>query len=220
MAGVSGEPPADAGVADNVKGLGAAERSGRSLLAFCDGEGQQQLFCLPADARSASVGRDPASDLVLGWDTQVSRRHARFEREPDGWTIVDDGLSTNGTFVNGERLHGRHRLADGDTVRFGSTAATFRSPASNPAAPPVELSSTQRRVLAALCRPYKRPAGLARPASDQQIADELVLAVGEVRAHIRVLCLKLGVEGRNEDEMRGHLAGRALSAGLLSERAR
>jgi FHA domain len=220
MAAVSGHHPADAAAAANVKGLGAAERSGRPVLGFCDGDGQQQLFCLPADARSASVGRDPASDLVLGWDTQVSRRHARFEREPDGWAIVDEGLSTNGTFVNGERLHGRHRLADGDTVRFGSTAATFRSPAPDPAAPPVELSSTQRRVLAALCRPFERADGFARPASDQQIADELVLAVGEVRAHIRVLCVKLGVEGRHEDEMRVHLAERALSAGLLSERPR
>ena len=33
------------------------------------------------------------------------------------WTVVDDGLSRNGTYVNGERIHGRRRLVDGDTPR-------------------------------------------------------------------------------------------------------
>ena len=36
---------------------------------------------------------------------------------------MDDGLSRNGTFVNGERLSGRRRLTDGDTLRFGGTTA-------------------------------------------------------------------------------------------------
>ena len=41
-----------------------------------------------------------------------------------GWVLVDDGLSSNGTFVNGERLNGTRRLDDGDTIRFGTTTVT------------------------------------------------------------------------------------------------
>ncbi len=84
---------------------------------------QWQAAAAPVRARrrAASVGRRPSSDLLLDWDDQVSRLHARFERVEDEWEIVDDGLSSNGTFVNEERLNGRRRLKDGDTLRFGST---------------------------------------------------------------------------------------------------
>ena len=81
-----------------------------------------------------------------------------------------------------ERLRGRRRLNDGDTLRFGTTTVIFRSPererpeaadaAETQAA--VSLSTTQRRVLVALCRPYKDRSGFASPATDQQIAEELV----------------------------------------------
>ena len=43
--------------------------------------------------------------------------------------MVDDGLSRNGTYVNGERVNGRRRLRDGDRIVFGETPVTFRSPA-------------------------------------------------------------------------------------------
>ena len=49
--------------------------------------------------------------------------------------LVDDGLSSNGTFVNQERLNGRRRLNDGDNLRFGRTTVIFPRPgASGPAA--------------------------------------------------------------------------------------
>lgn len=147
---------------------------------------------------SVTVGRGSSSDLVLNWDAQVSRVHARFERVAEGWELIDGGLSRNGTFVNDRRLSGRHRLNDGDVVRFGRTVVTFRSPqrVEAPKPPPqppraaVSLSTNQRRVLAALCRPCQA-SGHAVPATDEQIADELVLSVSEVRAHLRVLYAKL-----------------------------
>jgi pSer/pThr/pTyr-binding forkhead associated (FHA) protein len=203
-----------------------AERSGRPFLVFKDREDRQQLFVFAPGSASASVGRRPSSDLLLDWDHQVSRLHARFERDEDGWVLVDDGLSSNGTFVNDERLRGRRRLTDGDTLRFGATTVTFRSPererpgpadaAQTPVA--VRLSTTQRRVLVALCRPYKGRTGFASPATDQQIADELFLSVGAVRTHLRVLYAKLGVEELPQNETRVHLVERAFSAGLISER--
>jgi DNA-binding NarL/FixJ family response regulator len=58
----------------------------------------------------------------------------------------------------------------------------------------------------------------ASPASDEQIAEELVLSVSAVRAHLRVLYAKLGVEARSEEEARVHLVELAVAAGLISER--
>jgi pSer/pThr/pTyr-binding forkhead associated (FHA) protein len=214
-----------------------ADFAGRPFLLYRDSDDSQQLFLFATDAASATVGRLAPSDLQLDWDGQVSRLHARFERVEDEWDLIDDAPSRNGTFLNGQRVSGRCRLKDGDTLRFGTTTVTFRSPpqreqpdnadaaqtppdsadaAQSPAA--VDLSTTQRRVLAALCRPDGAGAGLAGPATDQQMADELFLSVGAVKTHLRVLYAKLGVEQLPENEMRARLIELAFSAGLVSER--
>jgi hypothetical protein len=107
-----------------------ADRRGSPYLLYRDEGGAQRLFVLPERAERTdrlTVGRDPASDIALAWDAEVSRAHAQLERVGGVWTVVDDGLSTNGTFVNGERVSGRRRLVDGDTVRFGTTTMTFRT---------------------------------------------------------------------------------------------
>jgi len=61
-----------------------------------------------------SLGRDVANDIVLG-DPEVSRQHARITRTPGGYVVEDMG-STNGTFVNGERLTAPRVLRDSDLV--------------------------------------------------------------------------------------------------------
>ncbi|MGO9751044.1 MAG: FHA domain-containing protein [Solirubrobacteraceae bacterium] len=223
---MSANRPADADHVSDLKVLVEAERSGEAFLLFRDREDRQRLFCFAPGSVSASVGRQPASDLVLDWDGQVSRLHARFELVDNAWVLVDDGLSSNGTFVNEERLTGSRRLNDGDSVRFGTTTVTFRSPqrersgiadaAQSPAA--LGLSTTQRRVLTALCRPYKGRGGYASPATDQQIADELFLSVGVVRTHLSVLYAKLEVGKLPPNEARVRLVQRAFSLGLISER--
>ena len=144
----------------------------------------------------------------------------------EDWEIVDDGLSSNGTFLNRERVNGRRRLQDGDTLLFGTTTVIFRSPrrgqsgAAGPARTPaaVSLSTTQRRVLLALYRPYRAESGFAQPAGDQQIAEELFLSAGGVRTHLEVLCAKLGVEQHPGSDVRVRLVERAFAAGLISER--
>jgi pSer/pThr/pTyr-binding forkhead associated (FHA) protein len=225
MSFVSANPPADAQSISDLKARVEAERAGEPFLLFRDRDGRQRLFLFAPNITRASVGRQPSSDLVLDWDDQVSRLHARFERAGACWEVVDDGLSRNGTFVNGERVSGRRGLNDGDTVRFGMTAVTFRSPkqqrgvveaAQTPDS--VQLSTTQRRVLVALCRPYKGRGGFASPATDEQIAEELVISVAAVKAHLKVLYAKLGVEELPNNEPRVRLVERALSAGLLSDR--
>jgi DNA-binding NarL/FixJ family response regulator len=217
-----------------------AERSGRPFLVFHDRDGRQQVFLFESDQATAAVGRLPTSDVVIDWDNQVSRTHARFEHGPEGWVVVDDGLSSNGTFVNEQRVATRLVLRGGDQIRFGSTIATFHAPkppvpqapppppaaqppppppaARAPAPPAINLSSTQRRVLVALCRPYKNAQGFATPATDEAIAEELVLAVGEVRGHLRVLAAKLGIERLPDAELRVRLAQAAFAAHLINER--
>ena len=108
--------------------LAAAERAGRPFVHLRDGAGQQRLITLPDEGDALTVGRGPWADIPLPWDDQVSRLHAQLERLGDDWTVVDEGLSTNGTFLNGERLTGRRRVADGDEIRFGSTVVTVRIP--------------------------------------------------------------------------------------------
>jgi hypothetical protein len=218
MGGVPPNPPADAQFVSDLKVLVEAERTGRPFLLFRDRDDRQQLFFFAPGSSSASVGRLPSSDLALDWDDQVSRLHARFDRVDDAWVLVDDGVSSNGTFVNDERLMGSRRLGDGDILRFGATTVTFRLPDAGPEPAAVDLSTTQRRVLTALCRPYKGRSGHARPATDQQIADELFLAVGVVKTHLSVLYAKLGVGKLPQDEARVRLVERAFGNGLISER--
>jgi hypothetical protein len=73
---------------------------------------------------SLLLGRDPAESLVAAAFSQfenVSRRHATVTVDDAGHATIRDERSTNGTFVNGDRvLPGTAvRLADGDTVRLG-----------------------------------------------------------------------------------------------------
>jgi pSer/pThr/pTyr-binding forkhead associated (FHA) protein len=204
-----------------------AERTGQPFLIYRDGAGRQQLFALDAERTQLSVGRREASDLALGWDEEVSRLHARLERVEQDWTVVDDGLSRNGTYLNGERLTGRRRLSDGDGLRFGATTVTFRSPeledqshtkvaGDSPMA--VDLSTTQRKVLTSLCRPYKDGGSFASPATNQQIANELFLSVDAVKTHLRVLFAKFGIEALPQNQKRMRLVERAFYSGVISER--
>jgi hypothetical protein len=73
-----------------------------------------------------NIGRDPRSDLVLS-DGKVSRHHAQIRLE-GGWPVIYDLRSTNGTFVNGQRVT-RQVLRDGDEIRVGDTKLIFRMPA-------------------------------------------------------------------------------------------
>jgi FHA domain len=72
------------------------------------------------DSAAFTVGRSSANDIELQGDDFASARHARFEPRSDGVWIHDLG-STNGTFVNGVKLHAPRKLRPGDVVRVGET---------------------------------------------------------------------------------------------------
>lgn len=80
-----------------------------------------------------------------------------------------------------------------------------------------DVSEAQRRVLVALCRPYARSA-FAAPASNRQIADELVLGVATVKTHLQSLFEAFGVRDLPQHQKRAALASRALETGLVSTR--
>jgi DNA-binding SARP family transcriptional activator len=84
-------------------------------------DGTEHCLDLVARETPVTIGRREANTISLSWDPQVSRVHAQLERVGTAWTVRDDGLSRNGTWVNGERLRGSHRLLDGDIVRVGRT---------------------------------------------------------------------------------------------------
>ena len=204
-----------------------AERLGTAFLVHRDGDGEQQILTLAAEA--VWVGRRETVGLSLAWDDQVSGVHAELEPTGGEWTLVDDGLSRNGSFVNGERVNGRRRRRDRDMLRFGRTVVLFRAPAE--AGPQqstmiadegmlvaAKLSETQRKVLIALCRPFKDGATHATPATNQQIADELFLSVQAVKAHLRALFEKFRVEDLAQNSKRAALVHRALASGLISNR--
>jgi len=71
-----------------------------------------------------TIGRDDDNVLVLKGDDYASGQHARVDSGLDGTWVVDLG-STNGTYVNGERLEGRRRLHEGDLVQVGDTELRF-----------------------------------------------------------------------------------------------
>ena len=204
-----------------------AERRGEPFLVYRDGNGAQQILEL-AGADRITVGRGVGADLVLDWDSEISRVHVEFERVGSDWTLADDGLSRNGTFVNGERVGGRRRLADGDAVRFGNTPAIYRAPVGGgggastvvatggPTA--AEVSDAQRKVLIALCRPFRDGSAYATAATNKQIAEELYLSVDAVKTHMRALFGKFDVGDLPQNQKRVRLAELALQSGVIAPR--
>jgi pSer/pThr/pTyr-binding forkhead associated (FHA) protein len=203
-----------------------AERLGRPFLLYRAADGTEELFTLTEEATAVTIGRGEGCDVRLPRDPEVSRLHAQLERLGDTWVVVDDGLSRNGTFVNGERVGGRDRLANGDVLRCGESLLTFRDPAgvsyesTLPATgdPAARLTESQRRVLVALCRPLGEGDTYAMPAGNQEIADELVLTVGAVKGHLRTLFEKFGVEDLPQNRKRLRLVERAVETGAVSLR--
>ncbi|MEX0972277.1 MAG: FHA domain-containing protein [Solirubrobacterales bacterium] len=213
--------------APELKAQIEAERGGRPFLVFRDAAGAQRIVTVEPGTGSLWIGRGDSADLRLDWDEEVSALHAQIEVVRDECTLRDDGLSRNGSFVGEQRVDGRRRLRDGDTLRFGRTAVLFRRPgegapeatvAAAELAPAATVSPAQRRVLLALCRPFKDEAPFATPATNQAIAAELHLSVDAVKTHMRALFEKLGVEDLPQNRKRVALAERALQSGAVSRR--
>jgi predicted component of type VI protein secretion system len=79
-------------------------------LSRWDADARQR--CWPLHTGLVTIGRGSSADVVIEGDLLVSRLHSTLERAAGVWTIVDNGLSRNGSFVNGRRVAGRVQLHD------------------------------------------------------------------------------------------------------------
>jgi predicted component of type VI protein secretion system len=186
-------------------------------------QGEQRRWELQGGV--VTIGRAPSADVVIDGDLLVSRLHSTLERVGGVWTVGDNGLSRNGTFVNGRRVSGRVQLHDRDEIRVGFTVLTFCAPAEvdgvhtlvgEPLPTASRLTPVQHAVLVALCRPYKHEQAYATPSTNQQIATELCLSVDAVKTHLRVLFRKLGIDHLPPNQKRARLVEMALQHGLVS----
>ena len=94
----------------------ATAATGGRLVSLVDG---REYIVSPT---GISIGRDAGCDVVVP-SPEVSRKHAELMAGPSGYTVTD--LSTNGVFVNGERIAKVRTLARGDVLRLGTEEFRF-----------------------------------------------------------------------------------------------
>src|SRR6188472_2332043 len=106
------------------------------------------------------VGRGSDCDLTLA-DTEASRRHALLRPQADGSVVLEDLGSTNGTYVNGQRISGPVTLRGGERVRIGETELNFRNgavaPQTQPSPPPPAAAAPGAAAAAAAGRQASAP---------------------------------------------------------------
>ena len=172
------------------------------------------------DADRMAIGKAEENDVALEHDPTASHLHALVERFPAGWCVTDLG-SSNGTWVNGERIWASHRLRSGDEIRVGQTRLLFRDPLTAVGAQtetelaPPSLTARERDVMLALCRPLLARDMFTEPSSTRVIAEDLVITQAAVKQHLANLYDKFGVPA-GEEHRRARLANEALRRGAVS----
>jgi pSer/pThr/pTyr-binding forkhead associated (FHA) protein len=159
-------------------------------------DGAPQALTLRSADAPLSIGRGSAMDIALATDPTVSALHAQLTCVAGVWLLVDDGLSSNGSYVNGERVRSRQRLRDGDRLQLGRSVLTFHlagpPPPTAPTSAPGTVPHAHRAVLAELSRPLlARSRGL--PATDTEIALALGVTIATVRDAIAELLVWYGI---------------------------
>ena len=220
------EPPVPLGqpTQEELEARRSAERIGAPFLVYRDDAGRQHIYSLAQHASGITLGRRAEADISVPWDPEMSRLHAELVCRAGEWMVSDDGLSQNGTWVNGLRLTGRRRLADGDLLRVGRTVFEFcdLGPAGGgPTLVPGDLSATpsfsdqQQRVLQALCRPLFNDGEGITPASDEEIAEATGIPFEAVVLELDHLGRALGLEDMPQSDQRAEVALLAVRSGLV-----
>ena len=96
-------------------------------LLLLEGDDERRI---EIDGGELVLGRETPPEGVAGFvltDAEASRRHAIIHQLADGEIEIEDLASRNGTFVNGEAVPGRLRLAAGDRITIGETIFEVRS---------------------------------------------------------------------------------------------
>jgi predicted component of type VI protein secretion system len=175
---------------------------------------------LELEGNRSTIGKAAENDIPVTDDPTASHLHAVLERFAAGWCVTDLG-SSNGTWVNGERIWASRRLRHGDEIRVGQTRLVFRDPLASAGATteaeqgPPALTTRERDVLVALCRPLLTRDMFTEPASTRAIADDLVITQAAVKQHLANLYEKFGI-APGDDHRRARLANEALRRGAVS----
>jgi hypothetical protein len=106
------------------------------------------------------IGRSTPGLGSLGGDSEISRVHARVFRDPSGRLMIEDLGSTNGTFVNGNRITGQVPLNPGDQVRVGQSSMSVEGGA-------VDAGATAVGNVIPAPVPPPQPAAAAPPPTQQ-----------------------------------------------------
>jgi len=177
-----------------------------------------QLHPLADDG--TTVGRAASNNVALDADATVSKLHAVVVRYGSEFAVRDVG-SSNGTFVNGERVVSEVRLRPGDEIRVGESRLVFRARdtadlATTAAAEgPPRLTRREQEVLVALCRPMASSAAFAQPATVRHLAEEFVVSEAAIKAHLANLYDKFGIYEAG-DSRRVQLANEAVRRRAVS----
>jgi pSer/pThr/pTyr-binding forkhead associated (FHA) protein len=116
-------PAAAQGQVKSERSTPAPAAPGEPLASLLLRSGDLKGRRLPINAPVVNIGRADHNDVVIA-DPSVSSAHAKLQRKDAIW-ILTDLASTNGTFVEGERLNGEAPLSPGTTIKFGDVAALF-----------------------------------------------------------------------------------------------
>ncbi len=191
-----------------MPGARPAATSGGRLVSLVDGREYT------VGATGLTLGRDAGCDVVVA-SPEVSRKHAELSAAATGYTITD--LSTNGVFVNGQRIQQTQTLARGDVLRIGTeefrfyadvAAAPREAPAAPAPAPAVVPAPIAAPATAAPTPASGAPAVAAAPAAAPSAPDPRpLLATLEVmnegahkgkRFEIRTPLVHVGRGGHND----------------------
>ena len=106
---------------------GRAKKSvGKGVPVFVVIEPKQHRGATYTLSSVLAIGRLEDNDIVIDDDSFISSHHARIEIRPEGSWVVDLG-STNGCFVNGQRVADERSVRKGDRIQVGSTVLEMRS---------------------------------------------------------------------------------------------
>jgi len=182
-----------------------ASKGGRHLLVRMNGANMGRVWSL-ADDRIA-IGRATGNDILVD-DDGTSRQHAILERHDQRFVIIDQG-SSNGTYVNGERVD-RHILADADLINLGP-ACTLRYTRADAESEALLVSLHRSNALDHLTETY----------NDVHFGDVLARELSFARRHGTALSLLvLDVDHfRSLNDEHGYEAGDAVLK-ALAERVR
>jgi pSer/pThr/pTyr-binding forkhead associated (FHA) protein len=111
------------GIPDESRRNTPADPEAAPLASLLFRSGEFKGRRLPIRVPVANIGRGDYNDVVIN-DASVSTMHAKLQRREAIWILSDLG-STNGTFVEGDRLSGELALTPGTTLRFGDVIALF-----------------------------------------------------------------------------------------------